>query len=401
MPARIAQTSDPSETEALGAELAAALIPGDVVLVRGELGAGKTTLVRGAARALGVTDPVTSPTFGIGHSYRARGTTVSHLDLYRLAGLRDEEPDLLADYFGPDRIAFVEWPHEGAAELKGARVVVTIEHAGADTRRVAVSEAPLLEEVDTATQTPGDARAFTLAPGSGGARVIVLAFDTATPATVVGLLSADGGVREARDDPRPRERPGHSTRLLPLAAELLAEAGLGWRDVDRIAVGVGPGTFTGLRVGIATAHGLARSSHAELVGVSSLRALALGADREAPVLAAIDARRGEVFLAGYQGKMELFSPRALKPAAVPGFLLGHGAAFTGEDKLAVGDGAALYRGAFEEAGVRVPADGSSLHHVAATALCELGALARAGGDPVLPDYLRRPDAAIALEKAAR
>ncbi|HEX3392752.1 MAG TPA: tRNA (adenosine(37)-N6)-threonylcarbamoyltransferase complex ATPase subunit type 1 TsaE [Solirubrobacteraceae bacterium] len=139
MLARILETSGPSETEALGAELAAALRPGDVVLVRGELGAGKTTLVRGAARALGVSDPVTSPTFAIGHRYRADGATVSHLDLYRLATLRDEEPDLLDDYLGPGRIAFVEWPHEDASELHSARLIVTIEHAGADVRRIVVS----------------------------------------------------------------------------------------------------------------------------------------------------------------------------------------------------------------------------------------------------------------------
>jgi len=138
VPARIVETSGPSETEALGAELAAALRPGDVVLVRGELGAGKTTLVRGAARALGVSDPVTSPTFAIGHRYRTDGATVSHLDLYRLAALQDEEPDLLADYLGPDRIAFVEWPHEHAPELRSARLVVTIEHADADARRIVV-----------------------------------------------------------------------------------------------------------------------------------------------------------------------------------------------------------------------------------------------------------------------
>ena len=92
MAARIVETADPRETEALGAELAAALSAGDVVLVRGELGAGKTTLVRGAARALGVTDPVTSPTFSIGHRYRGAGVTVSHLDLYRLQSLRPRGP---------------------------------------------------------------------------------------------------------------------------------------------------------------------------------------------------------------------------------------------------------------------------------------------------------------------
>src|SRR5438309_9603256 len=110
MPARSVDTSGPEETEALGASIAAELRDGDVVLVRGELGSGKTTLVRGAARALGVSDPVTSPTFSIGHRYRAADVTVSHLDLYRLDGLEGEDPALLDDYLGPGRIAFVEWP---------------------------------------------------------------------------------------------------------------------------------------------------------------------------------------------------------------------------------------------------------------------------------------------------
>jgi tRNA threonylcarbamoyladenosine biosynthesis protein TsaE len=138
----VVETDDPLQTEALGAELAARLRDGDVVLVRGELGSGKTTFVRGAARALGVTDPVTSPTFSIGHRYRAaKTTTVSHLDLYRLAGgLRAEDPGLLDDYLGPGRIAFVEWPAQDSAELASARVRVTLTHIGADRRRIEVAE---------------------------------------------------------------------------------------------------------------------------------------------------------------------------------------------------------------------------------------------------------------------
>jgi tRNA threonylcarbamoyladenosine biosynthesis protein TsaE len=137
---RTIETNGPAETESLGAELAGGLGDGDVVLVVGELGSGKTTLVRGAARALGVEDPVTSPTFSVGHRYRARELTVSHLDLYRLAGLEREDPDLLADYLGPGRIAFVEWPEDEHAELAAARVRVTLSHGGGDRRRVEVSE---------------------------------------------------------------------------------------------------------------------------------------------------------------------------------------------------------------------------------------------------------------------
>ena len=141
MAVHVVDTADPAETESFGAKLAAQLRAGDVVLVRGELGAGKTTLVRGAARALGVTDPVTSPSFSIGHRYRASDElTVSHLDLYRLAGLEQEDPELLADYLGDGRIAFVEWPPEAERELAGARVRVSLAHRGEDRRRIEVSE---------------------------------------------------------------------------------------------------------------------------------------------------------------------------------------------------------------------------------------------------------------------
>jgi tRNA threonylcarbamoyladenosine biosynthesis protein TsaE len=127
----------------LGAELAATLEPGDVVSLTGDLGAGKTTFVRGAAHALGVSGPVTSPTFTIGHSYPASDPVkwVSHLDLYRLRSLSDEDPDLLADYLGPDRVAFIEWPAVAVHELTqlGALIRrVTLSHAGGDARIVEI-----------------------------------------------------------------------------------------------------------------------------------------------------------------------------------------------------------------------------------------------------------------------
>jgi tRNA threonylcarbamoyladenosine biosynthesis protein TsaE len=139
--AAVAETSGPQETEALAAGLAATLRPGDVVLVAGELGAGKTTFVRGACRALGVHGPVTSPTFTIGRRYDDGSVPVSHLDLYRLAGLEDEDPALLADYIGSERVAFVEWPDIAEPELvraPGVRVAarVLLEHRGGDRRRV-------------------------------------------------------------------------------------------------------------------------------------------------------------------------------------------------------------------------------------------------------------------------
>jgi tRNA threonylcarbamoyladenosine biosynthesis protein TsaE len=134
-----AETASPAETEALAARVAERLSPGDVVLVSGELGAGKTTFVRGAARALGVRTPVTSPTFTIAQRYDGR-VPISHLDLFRLEGLDAEEPELLADELGPDRIAFVEWPEQGGPDLGAARIAarVRLEHLGADRRRVII-----------------------------------------------------------------------------------------------------------------------------------------------------------------------------------------------------------------------------------------------------------------------
>ncbi len=139
---RRVETRGPQETESIGAQLAERLRPGDVVLVRGELGAGKTTFVRGAARALGVNDPVTSPSFAIAHRYPGAGVTVSHVDLYRLASLGEEDPSLLAEYLGPDRVAFVEWPERAGDELPAARVTVTLRHAGGDRRTLELSERP-------------------------------------------------------------------------------------------------------------------------------------------------------------------------------------------------------------------------------------------------------------------
>jgi tRNA threonylcarbamoyladenosine biosynthesis protein TsaE len=137
------ETASPAETEALAAELAATLRPGDLVLVQGELGAGKTTFVRGACRALGVTGPVTSPTFTIGQRYRG-DVPVSHLDLYRLEGLGSEDPALLADYLGRDTIAFVEWPQGDEDALVAlARIARRVEltHAGGDRRIIAITGA--------------------------------------------------------------------------------------------------------------------------------------------------------------------------------------------------------------------------------------------------------------------
>ena len=255
--------------------------------------------------------------------------------------------------------------------------------------------------------------------------MILLGLDTATAATAVALRLADGSTMQARDDPSPGEHPGHATRLLEMASGLLAEAGIGWREIDRVAVGVGPGGFTGLRVGIATARGLAQSLSVELVGVSSMRALAHTAltgedhpgagDRGADsILAVIDARRGEVFAAAYErpgshepsarGRaIELLAPSAIAPDGLTS-VIERSQQGDGERVrrwLAVGDGAVRYPDAVRATGVRAACADSPLHRVSAAAICELGVDVKpaASWEEIVPDYRRRPDAELALEAA--
>jgi tRNA threonylcarbamoyladenosine biosynthesis protein TsaB len=247
--------------------------------------------------------------------------------------------------------------------------------------------------------------------------MIVLGLDTATNSTAVALRTGDGETLRARDDPAPGEHPGHATRLLELADRLLAEAGLAWGDIERIAVGTGPGRFTGLRVGISSARALAQSLGTELVGISSLRALALAASEadgeQRPVIAVIDARRGEAFAGAYWASADFSSEQSadsrgegevafLRPlpadamASIVEAIEREGAA-PGQRWLAVGDGALHFREQLERAGAEVAPEDSPLHRVDGGAVCALGncAVAPESYESVVPDYRRSPDAAIA------
>jgi len=137
-PTELIESRSAAETEALGARVAERLGPGDLVVVSGEVGAGKTTLIRGACRALGVEEPVTSPTFTIGQRYGGGRLPVSHLDLYRLQSLEGEDPALLDDYLGPDGVAFVEWPAVGVERLGRPALEIRLAHAGGDARTVEI-----------------------------------------------------------------------------------------------------------------------------------------------------------------------------------------------------------------------------------------------------------------------
>ena len=153
MPSFEVESRSATETESLAGRLARGLRPGDVVLVSGELGAGKTTFVRGACRALGVSNRVTSPTFTIGHRYTGR-VAVSHLDLYRFRGLSAAEWGDLEPYF-EDAVVFVEWPEAGLGALPEPSARVRLEHIAPEARLVSVdtNDTSLLE--DLAGADPG------------------------------------------------------------------------------------------------------------------------------------------------------------------------------------------------------------------------------------------------------
>jgi len=248
--------------------------------------------------------------------------------------------------------------------------------------------------------------------------VRILAFDTATRATSVALVDDPQSLSaEARDDPEPGLRPRHTTRLMSLIVEVLDRAGTGWAEVERIAVGVGPGTFTGLRIGVATARALARAHAIPLMGVSTLESLALGAsgpaghgsaacaaERAEVLLAVLDARRKEVYAAAWpasrpaQGRWRpLLEPRAAAPEA-----LAEATRQLGTTVMAVGDGAVEFRRVLEREGFAIPEDGSDLHRVSAINHCRLaGACADTGSGEVLPEYLRLPDAELTRRGEAR
>jgi tRNA threonylcarbamoyladenosine biosynthesis protein TsaB len=222
--------------------------------------------------------------------------------------------------------------------------------------------------------------------------VSVLGLDTSTAAATACVLRDDGEAFELAPDPAAlMRRPAHARELMPAVAEVMERAGLDWGALAAIAVGVGPGSFTGLRIGIATARALAVASGVPLHPVSSLAALAGGieeAEPGSPVLPLIDAKRGEVFAAAYDGKEELWAPFAARPEEVA-----ERVRVADFKPLAAGDGSIRFRRVLETAGIRVAPDDSGAHVVRALHVCRLAA--EAPGEPpeaVLPEYLRAPDA---------
>jgi tRNA threonylcarbamoyladenosine biosynthesis protein TsaB len=248
----------------------------------------------------------------------------------------------------------------------------------------------------------------------------LLAFDTATRATAVAWqCGASQEPLDARDDPAAGKRPRHAACLLPLIEELLERSGTSFAQLERIAVGIGPGTFTGLRIGIATARALGQALGIPLVGISTLESLALSVERAYAVekggpdaqfnqprraaipdsvVSVLDARRGEVFAAAWSltsgGRVPLFGVRVLKPAELAALLVSS-EPLVPDRTLAVGDGALAFRDILESSGVAIPDEDSECHRVTASAHCRLAwSLPARHRNDVHPYYIRLPDAEL-------
>jgi tRNA threonylcarbamoyladenosine biosynthesis protein TsaB len=218
--------------------------------------------------------------------------------------------------------------------------------------------------------------------------VTILGFDTSTAASSACVLRPDGEQFEVLPAPaRLVERPAHATELLPAIGDVMARADVDFRDLDAIAVGLGPGTFTGLRIGIATARALAKANGLPVRGVSSLAALAAGMTGSAR-LPLIDAKRGEVYAALFEGDAERWPPFVVGVDALLGRL--KDAAIT---PSAAGDGSLRFCDELQAAGVAVAPAESPLHVVSAGHLCRRALdAADVAPEQVLPNYLREPDA---------
>lgn len=220
----------------------------------------------------------------------------------------------------------------------------------------------------------------------------ILGIDTSTAATAVCVTRADGEVFETVPDPLALlGPPAHAREVMPRITHAIADAGIELHDLDSIAVGVGPGAYTGLRIGIATARALAQALELSLRPVGSLEALATGIEARV-ALALIDARRGELFASLHVDRSERWSPFVTRPEKLLNRV--EGAKEEGlEPPLAAGDGALRFRDLLEAASIEVAPAESSLHVVRALHVCRLAPrVAPQEPQAVLPRYIRAPDA---------
>ena len=394
------RTTSAEATREVAAALEPLLRPGDVVLLSGDLGAGKTVFTQGLAAALGVTEQVTSPTFTLAQSFQGR-IRLHHLDVYRLDSLGEvldlDLPELLDD----DAVVCVEWGEVIIPELPRDFLRVRISLASPNRAlghphvRRRYRRSQLAGTRRRARRGVEHARPF------GRRDVLVLGIETATPQVGVAIGGHEGIIASFHTT---RDRR-HAETLVPAIQFLCEQAQMKLSQLGLVAVDIGPGLFTGLRVGLATAKAIAHACRIPMIGVSSLDLTAFPARfSDRLIVSTVDARRGEIFYATYRrapGGIQLLSPPAVdQPADVAGQLMA-----LGQETLIVGDGAQRY--ADELGAVRGAEIGrEGLRHPNAGALVEL-AHARAlreefvSPSEIVPLYLRAPDVRINWQQRER
>ena len=347
----------PADTHALGRALAGVLRAGDLVVLVGPLGAGKTALTQGVGAGLGVQEPVTSPTFVIARVHRGGRVPLVHVDAYRLGGVADVD-DLDLDASTGESVTVVEWGQGLVEQLADEHLEVRLDRG--ERRR------PHRRPGSARTRLGGTAPTDSVTWSD----VLVLALDTATPTLVAGLADwSQHGVTEVLAERAVPSGNRHAELLTPAISSVLDDAGLTMGDLDAVVTGLGPGPFTGLRVGVVTAVTLADARDLPVIGVCSLDAIGSGART-----VVTDARRKEVYWATYDED----DVRTEGPAVVRPEELGLSGPFVGDPAFA------------ERLGADVSAADVTTAGLIRAAAAQLADPSSAG--PLVPLYLRRPDA---------
>jgi len=340
------------QVKAYGRELGQKLSPGDVVALVGELGAGKTTLAKAIAEGLGVKEPVTSPTFALTGEYRSGRLPLYHIDVYRLGSIKDFTDIGCDEYFYGAGVAVVEWADRIEGLLPAHAIRIELRH----------TEDPDVREVETAS-SPRSPLSFSRSPaidsigevfGNNRPTKPLLAIETTGPVCSVALMTEDGKVcyRAAGQELT------HLTSLIPMIKDLLEEAGVKPKKLGLVAVSAGPGSFTGIRIGVATARALAQSLDIPAIKVPTLKTFVYISGSDDPYTVAcpiFDARRSQMYAGAFMleedGRiMTLVKADAYDPDE---YFSALGAAAAALQKLAV-------RAAGPDAGMRIKLMGDGL-----------------------------------------
>ena len=403
-------------TRGVAGALAPLCLPGDVVLLVGDLGAGKTTFAQGFGVALGVAEPVTSPTFTLVRQYPVAGPgpvrTLLHADVYRLDHLHEIVDLGLGELVEDGAVALVEWGDLAEPVLGAGSLAVELDPGSDDTaRRITVS-----------SRRPGLGGPLARTGGGAGSMVgggvNLLAIESATDMVGVALVRGDGASAERIHE----GGRAHAELLAPAIEEVCAVSGCTLDEVGTIAVDIGPGLFTGLRVGVSTAKALGQALGIGVLGVSSLDVLAFAAaerlgptDQLEAVAAVVDARRGEVFAAAYGYRPVAAAGSTVDPATVrddraeplaPDALVDWLVEMAGVNGrvAVVGDGAVRYRNLLSGHSTLDLRWTGDLSAPPPLALARLALLRLADGAlpadavEIVPDYRRPADARINWEQ---